>query len=184
MFGRNLLLPRPRGRMNEKRPIRHLPDRAHGICWSWSTAAVQQPIILFLRAADNRRIGGRVETYVKTQRGPQIPELEEVAAADIVDVQIAALHAVDPDGLAAGLCGFGVVRTQLHFRAVGGVGRAGGDGHRAGRLIKAHPKLGAGAIEEVGQIPELEIVGAVDVVLLAVRALAVHRQLLRREHHR
>lgn len=47
--------------------------------------------ILALCAVDNGSIRGRIKAHFKAQRVPQLPELEEVAAANIVFL---ALHAV------------------------------------------------------------------------------------------
>ena len=107
------------------------------------------------------------------------------AEARLLDAlgQIRPEDTVDPDRLAAGNGGGGLVAAgEIQLRAVGNIGAAGEDAHGAGGLIPAHGELGRCAVEQIGQVPELEVVAAVDVVLFAGDALAVHGELLRREH--
>ena len=129
------------------------------------------------RAARHEHGAGRgVIVHAEIQRGAQIAQLEEVVAADVVGVQIVARFAVDDDGLRAGLGGVGAVLAQDHLAAVGLVGFAGGDRRRARRAVIADGELASGAVQEIRDVPQLEIVAAVDVVDLAGFLHAVHLQ--------
>ena len=62
-----------------------------------------------------------------------------------------------------------------------GVSFARGDDHGLARLVIVHVELAGGAVQQGGQVAQLEIVAAVDVVLLAVDVLVVDLQGLRAE---
>ena len=85
--------------------------------------------------------------------------------------------AVDQDRLGRTLGGGGVVLADLHLRAVGrGVGRSGLDHHDLGLAVVVHAELAARAVQKPGQVAQLEIVAAVDVVLFAFVDGSVHLQ--------
>ena len=130
--------------------------------------------------------------HVEAQGRPQVAELEVVVAAAGVVQQGDGGHvnrlAVYLDGL--GAAGVGPVAGigGGHLSAVGLIGPAGhGDG--LGGVVVAHRELSLGAIEHIGHVPELDVVGAVAVfvhqsVHLELHRLAVHGDRLGAGHRR
>ena len=60
------------------------------------------PVVSLSYIVYNGGIGGRVKVHIKPSKSSQLPKLEEVAAADIINSKAeTALHTVNRDGLAA-----------------------------------------------------------------------------------
>jgi len=106
-----------------------------------------------------------------------IPELEIVAAVDLIDLGLHPLS-VDIDGVAAGLrrLAGGGRAGQLGTRQL--IGLAGGGGDRLLLPVIAYAELLAGAVEHGGKVADLEIVAVPDLVDRGVPLHAVHRQLV------
>ena len=112
----------------------------------------------------------------------QLPELEEVVAADVVAGEVRGF-AVDEDLPGGGHGGGAVVHAGLQLGAVlVGIGHSGGDVGFPLGLVEVHIELALGPVQELGQVTELEIVVVVDVVLLDFHSLPVHHQILTAEH--
>ena len=143
------------------------------------------PGLVFLGSIHQHGLGGCVIMDVEVQGLAHFPELEEVGAADVVGGQAFHQFPVDHEALGAEDCRGALVRAHLQLGSVGGgVGYAGGDDHHFGGLVVVHVELAARAVQQLGQVAELEIVVAVDVVLVALHSCAVHRQLLDAAHRR
>ena len=143
------------------------------------------PGFVLLGLVHQHGLAGRVIVDVEVQSLAQLPELEIVVAADVVGGQVLAHFPVDHQGLHAGDGAGALVLAHLQLGAVGGgVGHAGGDDHHLGGLVVVHVELAVGAVQQLSQVAELEIVVAVDVVLVALHSFAVDGQLLDAAHRR
>ena len=90
-----------------------------------------------------------------------VPQFKVVVSADLIGGEGDFLS-VQKDFRGGGLGGLGSAALAGHFAAHGGVCRAGGQGNGPGGGVPAHLELLVRAAEDIGQVPELEIVAAVD----------------------
>ena len=143
----------------------------------------QFPLFLGHGVDDGQGTDGGI-VHAEAQMAGQVPELEVVVAADVVDGDALGQRPVDQHRLAAGhrRGGF-VLPGKGQLPAGGGVALPGMDAHRVQIPIELHRKLTPAAVQRVGQIPQLEVVAAVDVVFLTVEDPAVHHQGPVGQHH-